>query len=396
MSSSISSARFGFCRMRDSTALMLLNRKCGRMRACSACSRASESAGDSALLRSWKYLSSAAVTSSTSSTVAQRAAPAPRRAADAQPCRAAAVSASSIAITAMTPSQPGRRRSKSFATTSVSRLRISSGWTRAEISSSSCHSRVRLGGLENRRGERDDVHDDQDAQQHAEIAEIRQGAGVGVLIYTSCHVVYAARASLPRLDRPVRSSCPSSRSRRQILAGRMTANDNSRNQPWSGRFGEPVSDLVQRFTASVAFDQRLAEFDIEASGAHARMLQADGHHLQGRPGGDREGPRAGPRRDPRRHLCLVARARGRAFQHRAAPDRARRRAGQAAAHRALAQRPGRDRRAALPAHRDRSRAGAHQGPAAAAARPRRRARRDRDAGLHAHAAGAAGVASAIT
>ncbi len=56
----------------------------------------------------------------------------------------------------------------------------------------------------------------------------------------------------------------------------MSANDNSKTQPWSGRFGEPVSDLVQRFTASVAFDQRLAEFDIEASGAHARMLQATG------------------------------------------------------------------------------------------------------------------------
>ena len=56
----------------------------------------------------------------------------------------------------------------------------------------------------------------------------------------------------------------------------MSANDNSREQPWSGRFGEPVADLVQRFTASVAFDQRLAEFDIEASGAHARMLQATG------------------------------------------------------------------------------------------------------------------------
>jgi argininosuccinate lyase len=56
----------------------------------------------------------------------------------------------------------------------------------------------------------------------------------------------------------------------------MNANDNTRGQPWSGRFGEPVSDLVQRFTASVAFDQRLAVFDIEASGAHARMLQAVG------------------------------------------------------------------------------------------------------------------------
>jgi argininosuccinate lyase len=44
--------------------------------------------------------------------------------------------------------------------------------------------------------------------------------------------------------------------------------------PWSARFVEPVSDLVQRFTASVAFDQRLARVDIEASLAHARMLAA--------------------------------------------------------------------------------------------------------------------------
>ena len=44
--------------------------------------------------------------------------------------------------------------------------------------------------------------------------------------------------------------------------------------PWSARFAEPVSDPVQRFTASVAFDRRLAQVDIEASLAHARMLAA--------------------------------------------------------------------------------------------------------------------------
>ncbi|MDA1118593.1 MAG: argininosuccinate lyase [Proteobacteria bacterium] len=44
--------------------------------------------------------------------------------------------------------------------------------------------------------------------------------------------------------------------------------------PWSERFDEPVSDLVQRFTASVSFDQRLAPHDIAASLAHARMLAA--------------------------------------------------------------------------------------------------------------------------
>ncbi len=44
--------------------------------------------------------------------------------------------------------------------------------------------------------------------------------------------------------------------------------------PWSGRFNEPVSDLVKRYTASINFDRRLAEFDIEGSLAHARMLHA--------------------------------------------------------------------------------------------------------------------------
>ena len=41
---------------------------------------------------------------------------------------------------------------------------------------------------------------------------------------------------------------------------------------WSGRFDEPVDELVKRFTASVTFDQRLALVDIRGSLAHARML----------------------------------------------------------------------------------------------------------------------------
>lgn len=43
---------------------------------------------------------------------------------------------------------------------------------------------------------------------------------------------------------------------------------------WSGRFNEPVSELVQRYTASVGFDWRLAEYDIRGSLAHAHMLAA--------------------------------------------------------------------------------------------------------------------------
>jgi argininosuccinate lyase len=45
---------------------------------------------------------------------------------------------------------------------------------------------------------------------------------------------------------------------------------------WSGRFKEPVDEQVKRFTASVAFDRRLAKYDIEGSLAHARMLAAAG------------------------------------------------------------------------------------------------------------------------
>ncbi len=45
---------------------------------------------------------------------------------------------------------------------------------------------------------------------------------------------------------------------------------------WSGRFSEPVAELVKRYTASIDFDYRLAEFDVAGSLAHARMLKACG------------------------------------------------------------------------------------------------------------------------
>ncbi len=45
---------------------------------------------------------------------------------------------------------------------------------------------------------------------------------------------------------------------------------------WSGRFSEPVDALVKRYTASIDFDRRLAECDIQGSLAHARMLSAVG------------------------------------------------------------------------------------------------------------------------
>jgi hypothetical protein len=41
---------------------------------------------------------------------------------------------------------------------------------------------------------------------------------------------------------------------------------------WGGRFSEATDSFVQRFTASVNFDQRMAFEDIAGSLAHARML----------------------------------------------------------------------------------------------------------------------------
>lgn len=52
----------------------------------------------------------------------------------------------------------------------------------------------------------------------------------------------------------------------------MTAQLSKKGQAWSARFSEPVSDLVKRYTASVFFDNRMADVDIEGSLAHAEML----------------------------------------------------------------------------------------------------------------------------
>ena len=50
----------------------------------------------------------------------------------------------------------------------------------------------------------------------------------------------------------------------------------NKQKSWSGRFSEPVAELVKKYTASVNFDKRLAEFDIQGSLAHAHMLGAQG------------------------------------------------------------------------------------------------------------------------
>jgi len=51
---------------------------------------------------------------------------------------------------------------------------------------------------------------------------------------------------------------------------------NSTIKPWGGRFSEPTDAFVERFTASVNFDQRLYHHDINGSLAHAQMLSEVG------------------------------------------------------------------------------------------------------------------------
>ncbi|SDW44780.1 argininosuccinate lyase [Marininema mesophilum] len=45
---------------------------------------------------------------------------------------------------------------------------------------------------------------------------------------------------------------------------------------WGGRFTKPTNQLVEEYTASIPFDQRLVEEDIRGSLAHVRMLGASG------------------------------------------------------------------------------------------------------------------------
>ena len=45
---------------------------------------------------------------------------------------------------------------------------------------------------------------------------------------------------------------------------------------WGGRFNEPTTPFVERFTASISFDKRLYQYDIDGSVAHAKMLRKVG------------------------------------------------------------------------------------------------------------------------
>ena len=97
-----------------------------------------------------------------------------------------------------------------------------------------------------------------DAQHHPQVAEVRQPDARTRLIYTRHAAILPNAADSMQHEDPKHGA-------------------QTPGKAWSGRFAEPVDRLTQRYTASVSFDRRLAEFDIQGSLAHARMLSRCGH-----------------------------------------------------------------------------------------------------------------------
>ncbi len=72
------------------------------------------------------------------------------------------------------------------------------------------------------------------------------------------------------------SDSPTSPSNTPSPSSSPSSSSSSASYTWAGRFSEPVSELVKRYTASVDFDRRLWRQDIRASLAHAAMLEYQG------------------------------------------------------------------------------------------------------------------------
>ncbi len=70
-------------------------------------------------------------------------------------------------------------------------------------------------------------------------------------------------------------------------------------QLWGGRFTKETDKLVYDFNASINFDKRLFEQDIEGSIAHVVMLEKQGILTCEEKGPDREGINPDPGRCPR-------------------------------------------------------------------------------------------------
>ena len=125
------------------------------------------------------------------------------------------------------------------------------------------------------------------------------------------------------------------------------------NTMWGGRFSGRPAEAMEEINASIDFDRKLAAQDIAGSQAHIAMLARQG---VSKPPTPRRSPRVSRKskaKSRRELLRSRACARRHPYERRKPPCRDHRAGGRAAAHRALAQRPGRGRFPPLGARRDR-------------------------------------------
>ena len=127
------------------------------------------------------------------------------------------------------------------------------------------------------------------------------------------------------------------------------------NKMWGGRFASGPAAIMEEINASIDFDRRLYRQDIAASKAHAAMLAKQGIIAADDARKIAHGLDTILSEIERRQVQLQARARRHPYECREPAGRADRPGGRPAAHRALAQRPGRDRFPAVGARRDRRR-----------------------------------------
>ena len=77
-------------------------------------------------------------------------------------------------------------------------------------------------------------------------------------------------------SKPTRRSRASKQPRRPAQDPRPRAGSLSRGKAWGGRFEEQTDRLVETFSSSLAFDQRLYPYDIEGSIAHCQTMARAG------------------------------------------------------------------------------------------------------------------------
>ena len=268
----------------------------------------------------------------------------------------------------------------------------------------------RLGPAPHRRRRGDDIED-----RIAEIGRARGGAARGRSDHVEAH---RRRSAADRIARIPSLHMLRIVANRRPVVGRCNAGDDSnpcdaharrppgnprepcprtssrrKSEAWSARFPEPTStELVKRYTASVAFDQRLWRADIAGSLAHAAML-ADRASSR-RPTWRRSG--AAWRRSAKRSSAARSRGRSTSRTHLNIEARLVELAGDAG-KRLHTGRSRNDQVAtdcACGSRRDRGHRGAARRRAARARRARGAAHRDDPARLHAPAGGAAGVVRA--